>query len=295
MPRVPAVTDVFDEGEGVAILGNADRVICRGVVLEDDGPPAMVRVRYTLGGREHEEKRARSQLRPLQQKARKDADERGQAAPTGDGGGRDGSATPDAGGASGDRPITARGGAEALASAERARAAGGDPAPVEDGGDPGDRARRPEDAQGEDGGGDCGSGADAAPAGELGPGAEEAPAEAPDPGARRVVAELPDAGELEAATERAARDVLEQLAAIDAKHGPTFASMHEGYAVLLEEVDELFDEVRRKDSRRSPVAMRREAIDIAVVALRIARGLDEARYGRVRDLVGLMHSSHATK
>lgn len=88
------------------------------------------------------------------------------------------------------------------------------------------------------------------------------------------------AGKLEAATRRAVEDVTKQLAEIDAKHGPAFASMHEAYGVLVEEVAEFFEEVRQKKSHRSGLKLRREAVDIAVVALRIARGLDEARYGK---------------
>lgn len=43
-----------------------------------------------------------------------------------------------------------------------------------------------------------------------------------------------------------------------------FASPHEGYAVILEEVDELWAEVKRND--RS--AMRAEAIQVAAMVLR---------------------------
>ena len=55
-----------------------------------------------------------------------------------------------------------------------------------------------------------------------------------------------------------------------AKYGD-FASMHEAYGVLAEEVAELFDEVRT--SQRDKIRcdrIRAEAIQVAAVALRIA-------------------------
>ena len=50
-----------------------------------------------------------------------------------------------------------------------------------------------------------------------------------------------------------------------AKHGP-MVSAHEGYAVLIEEVDELWEEVKRQE--RDPAAMRKEALHVAAMALR---------------------------
>ncbi|HHH29062.1 MAG TPA: hypothetical protein ENK57_12060 [Polyangiaceae bacterium] len=49
-----------------------------------------------------------------------------------------------------------------------------------------------------------------------------------------------------------------------------YNSAHEAYGVLAEEVAELFDEVRKKSHLRSRLALRNEAIDVAVVAVRIA-------------------------
>ena len=49
---------------------------------------------------------------------------------------------------------------------------------------------------------------------------------------------------------------------------PPMQSAHEGYAVLLEEVDELWDEVRVKQSNRDLLAMRKEAIQVAAMAVR---------------------------
>jgi hypothetical protein len=47
-----------------------------------------------------------------------------------------------------------------------------------------------------------------------------------------------------------------------------FNSAHEGYAVLLEEVDELWEEVKRHQSARNPERMRIEAVQIAAMAVR---------------------------
>ncbi len=47
---------------------------------------------------------------------------------------------------------------------------------------------------------------------------------------------------------------------------PPYNSNHEAYAVLLEEVDEYWDEVRKKSQERNPKAMAEELVQIAAVA-----------------------------
>ena len=49
------------------------------------------------------------------------------------------------------------------------------------------------------------------------------------------------------------------------KKFPTFNSAHEGYSVLLEEVDELWDEVKQRN--QSIEIMRKEAVQIGAMAL----------------------------
>lgn len=51
------------------------------------------------------------------------------------------------------------------------------------------------------------------------------------------------------------------------KHG-RMNSLHEGYAVLAEEVDEFWDEVKKKPRNRKPEDIRGELIQIAAVAMR---------------------------
>lgn len=49
---------------------------------------------------------------------------------------------------------------------------------------------------------------------------------------------------------------------------PLFNSAHEGYAILLEEVDELWDEVKKRPDVVDKDKMRAEAIQVAAMALR---------------------------
>ena len=69
------------------------------------------------------------------------------------------------------------------------------------------------------------------------------------------------------ATERAASEAVVELRRAMAAF-PRFNSAHEGFAVLLEEVDELKAEVWKSPSKRDPSAMRKEAVQVAAMALR---------------------------
>lgn len=51
---------------------------------------------------------------------------------------------------------------------------------------------------------------------------------------------------------------------------PPFNSAHEGYAVLAEELDELWEHVKTNQKRRDLRAMRKEALQVAAMALRFA-------------------------
>lgn len=63
----------------------------------------------------------------------------------------------------------------------------------------------------------------------------------------------------------AARDALFELTKARAKFGPQ-RSAHEGYAVILKELDELWDEV--KCNPKDWEAIRKEAVQVAAMALR---------------------------
>jgi len=55
------------------------------------------------------------------------------------------------------------------------------------------------------------------------------------------------------------------------KHKP-FNSPHEGYAVILEELDELWDEVRAwQPADKNRAEMRKEAIHVAAMAIRFIK------------------------
>ena len=61
--------------------------------------------------------------------------------------------------------------------------------------------------------------------------------------------------------------VLNELNVATQLHGP-FNSAHEGYAVIKEELDELWDEIKLKRSERNPVNLREEAVQVAAMAIR---------------------------
>lgn len=48
------------------------------------------------------------------------------------------------------------------------------------------------------------------------------------------------------------------------------ASAHEGFAVLKEEIDELWEIVRQKQSKRDPAAMLKELVQIGAMTQRMA-------------------------
>jgi hypothetical protein len=66
---------------------------------------------------------------------------------------------------------------------------------------------------------------------------------------------------------RAARDVIDECESAMRRNN-AFNSAHEGYAVLLGEVDELWDHVKEKARRRDVRAMRHEAVQVGAMALR---------------------------
>jgi len=61
--------------------------------------------------------------------------------------------------------------------------------------------------------------------------------------------------------------IIDELCSATTKNG-IFHSAHEGYGVLLEELDELWDEVKKKDCNRDIDLMRKEAVQVGAMALR---------------------------
>lgn len=61
---------------------------------------------------------------------------------------------------------------------------------------------------------------------------------------------------------------------------PPFNSAHEGFAILKEEVDELWECVRTKQKNRDLKQMKKEAIQVAAMAVRFASEVCSEERGR---------------
>lgn len=61
---------------------------------------------------------------------------------------------------------------------------------------------------------------------------------------------------------------------------PALNSAHEGYAVILEEMDELWDHVKTKQKNRDLTKMKKEAIQVAAMAMRFAYEVCDEINGR---------------
>lgn len=59
---------------------------------------------------------------------------------------------------------------------------------------------------------------------------------------------------------------------------PAFRSPHEGYAIIKEELDELWEEIRKQHDIRAIDTMRKEAKQIAAMAIRFMVDLCEPVY-----------------
>lgn len=77
--------------------------------------------------------------------------------------------------------------------------------------------------------------------------------------------------------------VVREIASSRAAHGPV-GSHHEGFAILLEELEEYWAHVRLRPDRRVPAEALEELVQIGAMAQRIAEDLDLAtrRNRRVR-------------
>lgn len=79
---------------------------------------------------------------------------------------------------------------------------------------------------------------------------------------------------------RASADAAVEEAVSAAKKWGPFNSAHEAYAVLLEEVDELWDHVKTNQKRRDLDAMRKEAMQVAAMAIRFMHDVCNEEVGR---------------
>lgn len=77
----------------------------------------------------------------------------------------------------------------------------------------------------------------------------------------------PQAMEVDYRVGCALSDMVEEIEKATSTY-PAFNSAHEGYAILKEEVDELWAEVMVKQGSRDIEKMRREAIQVAAMAIR---------------------------
>lgn len=57
------------------------------------------------------------------------------------------------------------------------------------------------------------------------------------------------------------------------EHIEPIPTMHAGYAIILEELDEFWDEVKKKPEQRSVPVMMQELVQIAAMCLRTAEDL----------------------
>ena len=73
-----------------------------------------------------------------------------------------------------------------------------------------------------------------------------------------------------------ARLVLDEVE-LELRHAlalhPGMRSHHEGYAIILEELDELWDEIKRKPLYRNEDALRKEALQVAAMSIRFVLDL----------------------
>jgi hypothetical protein len=64
-----------------------------------------------------------------------------------------------------------------------------------------------------------------------------------------------------------------ELAAARLQHPQPFNSAHEGYSIVLEELEEFWEEVRKRKSERNPELMLMELLQLGAMAQRCAEDL----------------------
>ncbi len=64
-------------------------------------------------------------------------------------------------------------------------------------------------------------------------------------------------------------------------HGKQFASLHEAYAVILEELDEVWDITRLKRKNRDKQQLREELIQVAAMAVKAIGSMENFVGGKI--------------
>ena len=67
-------------------------------------------------------------------------------------------------------------------------------------------------------------------------------------------------------------EIIDEVKSAQQKYHP-FNSNHEGYAVILEELDELWDMIKSSKSTTATADMKKECIQIAAMAIRFIEDL----------------------
>ena len=65
------------------------------------------------------------------------------------------------------------------------------------------------------------------------------------------------------------------------RHEKTFASLHEAYAVILEELDEVWDITKQKRKNRNADELRKEFVQVAAMAIKGVKSMDNFVGGNV--------------
>jgi NTP pyrophosphatase (non-canonical NTP hydrolase) len=73
--------------------------------------------------------------------------------------------------------------------------------------------------------------------------------------------------------EKLAKDIDDELDRAK-RHGERFVNLHEAYAVLLEEVDEVWEITKQKQKVRSKKELRSELIQVAAMAIKSINSMD---------------------
>ncbi len=76
-------------------------------------------------------------------------------------------------------------------------------------------------------------------------------------------------------------ELIEAELARAARHGARFASLHEAYAVIFEELDEIWDITRMKRRDRDREDLQKEFIQLAAMAVKAIQSLDNFVGGSV--------------